>query len=139
MLYEKRCSYKLHKFTGKHLCQNLFFNKFAGLRAATLLKKNSRRCIFLWILRNFEEHLTFRTPLDDCFWFYLWCVFIFSIIKSFRHEKRGFVRKKLTTGKPAEVVLEIKKHSPGGAFFKKVILKISQNSQENTMLESLFS
>ena len=27
------------KFTGKHLCQSLFSNKFAGLRAATLLKK----------------------------------------------------------------------------------------------------
>ena len=27
------------KFTGKHLCQSLFSNKVAGLRAATLLKK----------------------------------------------------------------------------------------------------
>ena len=27
------------KFTGKHLCQGLFFNKVAGLRSATLLKK----------------------------------------------------------------------------------------------------
>ena len=27
------------KFVGKHLCQNLFFNKVAGLRPATLLKK----------------------------------------------------------------------------------------------------
>ena len=27
------------KFTGKHLCQSLFFNKFASLRSATLLKK----------------------------------------------------------------------------------------------------
>ena len=27
------------KFTGKHLCQSLFFNKVAGLRVATLLKK----------------------------------------------------------------------------------------------------
>ena len=27
------------KFTGKHLCQGLFFNKVAGLWAATLLKK----------------------------------------------------------------------------------------------------
>ena len=28
------------KFTGKHLCQRLFFNKVAGLRPATLLKKS---------------------------------------------------------------------------------------------------
>ena len=27
------------KFTGKHLCQGLFFSKVAGLRAVTLLKK----------------------------------------------------------------------------------------------------
>ena len=27
------------KFTGKHLCQSLFFNKVAGLRPGTLLKK----------------------------------------------------------------------------------------------------
>ena len=27
------------KFIGKHLCQSLFFNKVAGLRPATLLKK----------------------------------------------------------------------------------------------------
>ena len=27
------------KFTGKHLCQSLSFNKVAGLRPATLLKK----------------------------------------------------------------------------------------------------
>ena len=27
------------KFTGKHLCQSLFFNKVAGLRLATLLKE----------------------------------------------------------------------------------------------------
>ena len=27
------------KFTGKHLCQRLFFNKVAGLRVTTLLRK----------------------------------------------------------------------------------------------------
>ena len=27
------------KFTGKHLCQSLFFNKVAGQRPASLLKK----------------------------------------------------------------------------------------------------
>ena len=27
------------KFTGKHLCQSLFFNNVAGLRSPTLLKK----------------------------------------------------------------------------------------------------
>ena len=44
------------KFTGKYLCQGLFFNKAAGLRSATLLKKRLwHRCFlvnlakFLWI------------------------------------------------------------------------------------------
>ena len=31
---------KFTKSAGKHLCQSLFFNKVAGLRAATLLKNN---------------------------------------------------------------------------------------------------
>ena len=35
------------KFTEKHLCQSLFFNKVAGLRPATLLKKNSGTSVFL--------------------------------------------------------------------------------------------
>ena len=30
------------KFTGKHLCQSLFFNKVAGLNSTTVLKKTSR-------------------------------------------------------------------------------------------------
>ena len=51
------------KFTGKHLCQNLFFNKVAGLRPATLLKKRLwHRCFpvnFAKFLRTpfFTEHL----------------------------------------------------------------------------------
>ena len=46
------------KFTGKHLCQGLFFNKVAGLRPTTLLKRDSRTgvFVFLWILRNLWEH-----------------------------------------------------------------------------------
>ena len=40
----QRCSCKKHvlrnfaKFTGKHLCQSIFLNEFAGVRPATLLK-----------------------------------------------------------------------------------------------------
>ena len=40
------------KFTGKHLYQSLFF----GTK------------VFLWIFRNFLEHLFYRTRLGDCFW-----------------------------------------------------------------------
>ena len=51
------------KFTGKHLCQSLFFNKVAGLRPATLLKKRLwHRCFpvnFVKFLRTpfYIEHL----------------------------------------------------------------------------------
>ena len=45
------------KFTGKHLCLNLFFNKVAGLRPATLFKKRlCHRCFPV----NFAVFL--RTP-----------------------------------------------------------------------------
>ena len=60
----QRCSVKkgvlrnFTKFTGKHLCQNLFFNKVAGLSPATLLKKRRwRRCFPV----NFVKFL--RTPM----------------------------------------------------------------------------
>ena len=50
------------KFTGKHLCQSLFFNKVEGLRAATLLKKN-----FVKFLRThfYIEHLWWKLL---CYW-----------------------------------------------------------------------
>ena len=39
VFYKKGVLRNFEKFTGKHLCQSLFFNKVAGLRPATLLKK----------------------------------------------------------------------------------------------------
>ena len=49
----------LETFTGKHLCQSLFFNKVAGLGPATLLKKGLwHRCFPV----NFEKFL--RTPFS---------------------------------------------------------------------------
>ena len=41
------------KFTGKHLCQSLFFNKVTGLRLATLLKKKLWLRCFLVIFAKF--------------------------------------------------------------------------------------
>ena len=35
------------KFTEKHLCRSLVFNKIAGLRPATLLKRGSGTGVFL--------------------------------------------------------------------------------------------
>ena len=51
------------KFTGKHLRQSLFFNKVAGLRPATLLKKETLAqvfsCEFYEISKN---NFFYRTP-----------------------------------------------------------------------------
>ena len=47
------------KFTGKHLCQSLFFNKVAGLR------------LFSFLQDCFWFFLFYRTPLDHCFLLYL--------------------------------------------------------------------
>ena len=59
----RRCSVKkgvrrnFTKFTGKHLCQSFFFNKVAGVRLVTLLKKRLwHRCFPV----NFVKFL--RTP-----------------------------------------------------------------------------
>ena len=56
------------KFTTKHLCQSLFFNKVAGLRPATLLKTTPwHRCFPV----NFEKFLRtsfYETALSNCFW-----------------------------------------------------------------------
>ena len=59
-------------FTGKHLCWSLFFKKLQAFRPATLLKRDSYTGVFLWNLRNSEEHL-FWKQLNDCF-----CVLITS-------------------------------------------------------------
>ena len=62
------------KYTGKHQCQSLFFNKFAGLRpeACNFIKKESLAqvfsCGFCEISKNsfFKEHLWWL-PLS-CIW-----------------------------------------------------------------------
>ena len=80
VFYKKGVLRNFDKFTGKHLCQSLFFNKVAGYRPATLLKKRLLyRCFplnFCKISKNnfFIEHLwwllltTFNIS-DVCFWF----------------------------------------------------------------------
>ena len=61
------------KFTGKHLCQSLFFSKVAGLRPATLLKKRPwHRCFpvnFAKSLRTpfFTEHLRRTASIKKTF------------------------------------------------------------------------
>ena len=50
VFYKETVLKNFAKFTGKHLCQSLFFNKVAGLRPATLLKK---RLWHRWFSVNF--------------------------------------------------------------------------------------
>ena len=48
-------------FTGKHLCWSLFFKKLQAFRSEMLLKRDSYTGVFLWNLRNSEEHLFWKT------------------------------------------------------------------------------
>ena len=47
----------LAKFTGKHLCRNLFLNKVEDLGLATLLKKRLRHRCFPVDSANWRDHL----------------------------------------------------------------------------------
>ena len=59
------------KFTQKHLCYSLFFNKVAGLKPATLLKKRPwHKCFSV----NFAKFL--RTPL---FTEHLWWLLLYGV------------------------------------------------------------
>ena len=68
----RRCSIKIDvlenfaKFTGNHLCQVSLAN-LAGWGLQLYEKRDSGTGAFLWVLRNFQEHLFYRTPLDNCF------------------------------------------------------------------------
>ena len=63
---KKVCSANFAKFTGKHLCQSLFFNKVADLRLATLLKNRLWHRCFPVNFVKFVKHLFYRTPLGNC-------------------------------------------------------------------------
>ena len=43
------------------------FNKVAVLNLELYQKRDTGTGIFLWIFRNFQEYLFYKTPLDDCF------------------------------------------------------------------------
>ena len=47
VFYKKGVLKDFTNFTGKHQCQSFFLNKAAGLRPATLLKKDSGTGVFL--------------------------------------------------------------------------------------------
>ena len=63
MLCKKSFLKKFANFKVKHLCQNLFFNKIAGLRPVTLSKKRLwSRYYFLVNSENFSRTPFYRLP-----------------------------------------------------------------------------
>ena len=48
------------KFTGRHLCWSLFFNKIAGLRAFNFIKKKYQRSCFPVKVAKFFRAPTFK-------------------------------------------------------------------------------
>ena len=75
----RKCVFRnFAKFTGKHLCQSLFFNKLPGLRPATLLKKRLRnRCFPV----NFAKFLIIPF-LTKHLWRLFWIIWIFQTFTS---------------------------------------------------------
>ena len=84
----QRCSIKkgvlriFARFTGKHLCRSLFFNKVAGLRPATLLKKRLWRRCFPMNFTNFLrvpslQNISGRLLLSVFYIFFFTLFFIF--------------------------------------------------------------
>ena len=65
----KKCVLRIFaNFTGKHLCQSLFFNKFAGLRPATLSKKRLWHRCFPVRFAKFLSAAFFTEHSGGCFW-----------------------------------------------------------------------
>ena len=97
----QRCSIKkgalrnFAKFTGKHLCQSLFFNKVVNFKVATLLKKRLwHRCLPV----NFTKFL--RTPfLQNAVGRLLLCNETFLMLIALKLLNRWFIRLKVTYSK----------------------------------------
>ena len=50
------------KFTGKHLCQSLFFNNVAGLKACNFIEKENLAQVFSMNFAKFLNTFFYRTP-----------------------------------------------------------------------------
>ena len=53
------------KFTRKHLCERLFFNKIAVLKPATFKERDFGTGVFLWILQLFKNNFFYITLLPN--------------------------------------------------------------------------
>ena len=62
VFYKNSALKNLAQFTGKHLCQSLFFDKVAGISPATLLKKNlCHRCFPVYFATPFSIEYLWTT------------------------------------------------------------------------------
>ena len=114
------------KFTRKHLCWRLF-----------LIKKESNTVVFLWTLRNFEEHLFQRKTESDRFWLHkhlsnVQCklsIFWIMFDQAINLKVIASTAQKICWG-----ILNViwTKAAAIGVLWKKVFLEILLNSQENT-------
>ena len=76
------------KFTGKTLCHNLFLNKVAGLRPATLLKRRLWHRRFPVKNTFFTEHLRTTASAD----WKVKCTLLLKLNRNFLHLWRTFYR-----------------------------------------------
>ena len=127
------------KFTGKHMRQSHFFNKIAGLRAATLLKKRLwHRCFpvnfskFLrtpfsiehlrWLLLKSISNLLIKTTKDD---FYTLLRFYFFKREAYAKQNKNADTAENTVTQ--HTVLQQHKQHSRGVLIKRV-LKICSKS-----------
>ena len=83
MFYKKSVLRNFAKFTGKHVCQSIFFNKVSGLRPLETILLRKRLCHRCFVV-NFAKFL--RTPvLQKTFWWLLLflVVILFSQFRNF--------------------------------------------------------
>ena len=152
MFCEKGVPRNFTKITGKQLCQSLFFkqlcqglsfNKVAGLRPATLLKKRLwHRCFPV----NFVKFL--RTPfLTEHLWLLLlhswrWELpFLKLTFTRYVHSLKWYqVKKKWASSKlyHLNIILFEKEANVHRCSSKYVLLKFSLISQENTCVRVFF-
>ena len=66
---EKRCSLEISENSQENTVARASFLIKLQAQACNFIKKETLGTgVFLWILRNFQEYISYKTPLDDCFW-----------------------------------------------------------------------
>ena len=67
MFCKKGFSKNFAKFTGKHLCQGLFFNKVACQTRNFIKKETLAQVFFCEFCEISKNTFSYRTPLNGCF------------------------------------------------------------------------